>query len=90
MLVVKSELSVAWACGHLLAFAVMVSAAFCGLASMMELYGEVGVARSRQSVMTMTLATPRRMPFFFAALCSMSVAWLAGDAHVRWVELYRF
>ena len=63
-------------------------AAVCGLASRLELYGEVGVARSRQPVMMMTLATSRRMPFFFAALCPMSVARLAGGAHVIWVELY--
>ena len=65
-------------------------AAVCGLASRLELYGEVGVARSRQPVMMMTLATSRRMPFFFAALCPMSVARLAGGAHITWVELYRF
>ena len=86
----KSELTVACACGHLLACAVVASAAVCRLTSMVELYGEVGVARSRQPVMTMTLATPRRMSFFFVAPSFLSVARLAGGAHVIWVELYRF
>ena len=57
---------------------------------MVELYGEVGVARSRQPVMTMTLATPRRMSFFFVAPSFLSVARLAGGAHVMWVVMYRF